>query len=47
MAVFPNYYQMAVQFTEEPPIPEPTCLETPLDEDLKDNFVTPAAIRKQ
>ena len=45
MAVFPNYYQMAVQFTVDPPIPEmkQSAQEKIIEqEELKDNFVTPA-----
>ena len=45
MAVFPNYYQMAVQFTVNPPIPEQTPqLEV---EEHKDQIITPAVRSKR
>ena len=45
IAVFPNYYQMAVQFTVNPPIPE-QAPQSELDEH-KDQFVSPAATGKR
>ena len=47
MAVFPNYYQMAVQFTVNPPIPEPLVSHQPGTEEQKDQFLTPSNGQKQ
>lgn len=47
MAVFPNYYQMAVQFTVNPPIPEPLVSLQTGTEEQKDQFSTPSNGQKQ
>ena len=49
MAVFPNYYQMAVQFTVNPPIPAPeqTDIANGPGEEDTDHFVTPGTDGKR